>query len=152
MNKAFVREPDLTDPLCPQCGSTGEAVEWETVVSLVQAEVLNPTAPITRDAPYYCPLAACAVVYFDSLGRAISKGFLKQPAYPKDQESPICPCFGLTTEDIERDLEEGAPTRTRAAVKRAASDEADCLHKNLTGRSCASDVQRFYVRHQSTKS
>jgi hypothetical protein len=149
MNKAFVREPDLSDPLCPQCGSTGDAVEWETIVSLVQPSVLAPTAPITRDAAYYCPLAACAIVYFDSLGRSISRESLNRPAYPKSQKAPICPCFGLTTDDIDRDLAEGAPTRTRAAVKQAATDEADCLHKTLTGRSCTADVQRYYVRGQS---
>lgn len=152
MNKAFVREPDVTDPLCPHCESTGDAVEWETVASLIKPEVFTPTAPITRDAAYFCPLGSCDVVYFDSLGRMILRSSLLHPAYPKDSEAPICPCFGLTVNDIHRDLSEGMPTRTRAAVKRAATEEADCLHRNLTGRSCVGDVQRYYVRGKSQQS
>lgn len=149
MNKAFVREPDATEPICPACGSEGDNVDWETVESLVRAEILSPTTPITRNAAAYCPNAACAVVYFDSLGRSILKEALKHPAYPKDTKAPICPCFGLTTDDIEQDLVEGAPTRTRAAIKRAQSDEADCVHQNISGHSCSAEVQRYYIRRQT---
>jgi hypothetical protein len=150
MNKAFVREPDASDPLCPACGSIGERVEWETVTSLVRSEVLA-SGPITREEAYFCPLGTCAVVYFDELGRSVTKDALTTPAYPKDPDAPICPCFGLCVEDIERDLAEGAPTRTRAAVQRAKTDEADCLHRNLHGRSCVAEVQRSYVRRQAEK-
>lgn len=149
MNKAFVREPDVTDPLCPSCGGIGDAVEWETVKSLVRPEVLGPVSPINRDAASYCSNPTCAVIYFDSLGRSISRESLREPGYPKDSSAPICPCFGLTTEDIDRDLAEGAPTRTRAAIKRAQSEEADCEHHNLSGKSCANEVQRYYIRRQS---
>ena len=150
MNKAFVREPDITDPQCPHCGSTGEAVEWETITALVRSEVFVAAAPLTPSASYYCPHPTCKVIYFDALGRFLLHSTLREPAYPKDSQAPICPCFGLTSDDIHRDMAEGAPTRTRAAVKRAATDEADCLHRNLSGRSCVADVQRYYVRQQST--
>jgi hypothetical protein len=148
MNKAFVRDPDVTDPLCPACGSTGEAVDWETIAALVRADILAPAAPLTRDAAYYCPLATCDVAYFDGLNRKVGVESLIRPCYPKNAAAPICPCFGLTLDDIDRDLTEGAPTRTRAAVKRASTDEADCVHRNLSGRSCAADIQRYYVRRQ----
>ena len=149
MNKAFVREPDMTDPLCPHCGSIGEAVEWETVTALVRSDVLAGASPLTPSASYYCPHPPCRVIYFDALGRFLLHSALRAPAYPKDGGAPICPCFGLTLDDIDRDVAEGAPTRTRAAVKRAATEEADCLHRHVSGRSCVAEVQRYYVRRQS---
>jgi Zinc binding domain len=148
MNKAFVRDPDVHDPICPQCGSLGEAVEWETIQAMVRTEVLAGAAPLTHSDPYYCPHGPCSVIYFDAMERRILRDALKQPAYPKDSSAPICPCFGLTLDDIQQDLTEGAPTRTRAAVKRAATDEADCLHRTLHGKSCVAEVQRYYLRHQ----
>lgn len=149
MNKAFVREPDVTDPLCPQCGSIGDAVEWETVAALVRGEVLAGASPLTQSAAYYCPHPTCQVIYFDALGRFLLQSVLRTPCYPKDPTAPICPCFGLTLDDIDRDVAEGAPTRTRAAVKLASTEEADCHHRNVSGRSCVAEVQRYYVRRQS---
>jgi hypothetical protein len=150
MNKAFVREPDLTDAVCPACGGVGDAVDWETVTSIVKPEFLSPVAPVTRDAVSYCGTPSCSIIYFDSLGRSIGREVMKTPSFPKDPTAPICPCFGFSTDEIELDLAEGAPTRTRAAIKRAQSDEADCIHRHPSGKSCAADLQSYYIRRQSS--
>jgi hypothetical protein len=66
--------------------------------------------------------------------------------YPKDPTAPICACFGLTRDDIEADVREGAPTRTKAVLQKAKSPEARCMHTAANGRSCVAYVQKYYLQ------
>lgn len=145
MNKAFVREPDSDDAKCPRCGALGTSVLRETVEALVKPEVLDRLA----QSASYCPTPICEVVYFDAFERVVVTDELIRPVYPKDPDAPICPCFGVTTDAIEQDLTEGTVQRTRQLVEQAKSPEARCQTMAVQGRSCATEVQRYYMRRKN---
>jgi hypothetical protein len=143
MNKAFVREPDDTGQLhCPTCGSLGVAVQRETW----QAHVKPEAATQLAESAFFCPFARCDVVYFDMFERRITTEEVPHGVYPKDPQAPICGCFGLTAEDVESDIRDGAPTRVRQVVARAKSDEARCRTMSPSGQSCVAEVQRYYMK------
>lgn len=142
MNKAFLREPEPEADRCPLCGTKGEPVLAVTV----QAHVAPEKWKQISEPASFCPVASCEVVYFDSLGRTILTSELTHPVYPKDASAPLCPCFGLSAEDIEADVREGAPTRTRAVLQQAQSPQACCTRKAANGRSCVAYVQKYYLQ------
>ncbi len=142
MNKAFVREPDATVDYCPRCGASGEPVGPETLAAHLSDEQRGRIAPSAA----FCPTPRCEVAYFDGFERVVLAAELGRPVYPKDPAAPLCACFGLTREDVERDVEEGVVTRTRAAVERANSPEARCARMAANGRPCVAYVQRYYVQ------
>jgi hypothetical protein len=144
MNKAFVREPETTHEYCPRCGARGVAVGEETLQSFLGTELRRELAQTAS----FCPTPNCEVAYFDVLERTVPVSALGVPIYPKDLAAPICPCFGLTCEEIEQDVREGVVTRTRAAVERAKSAEAQCTVKSPTGRSCQAAVQGYYMKRR----
>jgi hypothetical protein len=146
MNKAFVREADSDDVRCPRCGSMGEAVDEATVRALVKPEVADRLA----QSASYCVLPVCEVVYFDAFERVVTIDELMHPVYPKDPDAPICPCFGATTEMIEEDLAEGGVQRTRKLVEQSKSPAAQCLTHSVNGKSCAAEVQRYYMKRRGT--
>jgi CopZ-like zinc binding protein len=142
MNKAFIREPDATDVLCPRCGSVGVRVERLTVESHVPPEprrVLAATA-------YFCPTPTCNVAYFDALEAQVAVQSLTRPVFPKDQHAPLCPCFGLSREDVEADVAEGTPHRIRELLAKSKSAAAHCDRASPTGRCCMPEVQRYYFK------
>jgi len=145
MNKAFVKEQEPTGDYCPHCGVRGLPVGAETVGHHVPLELQRDLS----EAAYFCPTPECQVVYFDVFDRAISLDKLVKPVYPKDASAPICPCFGLTTEEIERDIEEGGVARVKAAIERAKSADADCATRAANGRSCVPFVQSYYMKHRA---
>jgi hypothetical protein len=141
VNKAFVREPDLTAEYCPRCGSKGETVGAKTLRAfLTDAQRSGIAEPAN-----FCPSPQCNVVYFDSFERVVLTTDIPRPIYPKDLAAPICPCFGLTREDIEQDVREGVATRTKAALEKAKSDQARCVEKAANGRPCVAYVQKYYM-------
>jgi hypothetical protein len=145
MNKAFIRESDDTAAArCPRCGSLGIAVGAETLAAQSDAEALRALA----DAAFYCPFPKCEVGYFDQFEQTVLADLLRQPAYPKDPNAPICNCFGFTTAEIEADLREGSPRRVRELLTRSKSAEAHCLTAAPDGRCCMAEVQRYYLRAQ----
>jgi Zinc binding domain len=147
MNKAFTREPDETGAKrCPQCDSPGQQVGPETLAAQVGDEARTAIA----ESAYFCPYARCEVAYFDAFERVVKVDRLKHPIYPKDPTAPLCPCFGLTTEDVEQDVREGVVTRVRELVARTKSPEARCKEMSPTGQSCIAEVQRYYLRFRET--
>ncbi|MGQ0636141.1 MAG: hypothetical protein ACT4QC_16130 [Planctomycetaceae bacterium] len=144
MNKAFTKEPDALDARCPKCGSTGAAVYRETLESHLAPETL---AQFT-DSAFFCPFARCAVVYFDLFDRVIEESAVTTPVYPKNPQAPLCACFGLTCDDVDRDLAEGTVARTRACVERAKSPAARCAVASPSGQSCVAEVQRYYMKRR----
>lgn len=142
MNKAFVREPDNDDVLCPRCQSLGEAV--------LPTAFAATTAPDQRqqlgDRVFFCPAASCPVAYFDALESSIAAADLPRRVYPKDQSAPLCGCFGLTLEDIEDDIAEGVPRRIRELLAKSKSAAAHCSTASPTGRCCMPEVQRIYFK------
>jgi hypothetical protein len=145
MNKAFVREPEDTGQAkCPQCGSLGVSVRQETLASFLSEDSRRELA----DTAFFCPFARCEVAYFDVFERTARTDAVNRPIYPKDPEAPICGCFGLTTDEIERDLSEGVVTRVKALLARAKTPEASCLTHSASGQCCVSEVQRYYMRRR----
>ncbi len=92
----------------------------------------------------FCPFDGCKIAYFDSFDRVATIDMLVRPVYPKDLTAPLCPCFGLTLDDIQADVDEGVVSRTRDAVQKAKSPAARCSTMSPTGTSCVQDIQRCY--------
>ena len=142
MNKAFIREPDNTADYCPRCGSKGEPIGSETLRSFLTDE--NRRA-VTESANF-CPSAKCDVVYFDCFERTVRISDVQRPVYPKDPTAPICGCFGLTREDIDRDVQEGVTTRVKAILEKAKSPAARCRQMAANGKPCIGYVQKYYMQ------
>ena len=145
MNKAFVKEQEPTGDYCPRCGVRGQVVGAETVNHHVPPAFRQDLS----DAAYFCPTSECEVVYFDMFDRAILASALTEPAYPKDSTAPICPCFGVTCQDIDRDIAEGGVMRVRAVLEQAKSPAAQCTQRAVNGRSCVPFVQSYYMRSRA---
>lgn len=142
MNKAFVREPDADDALCPRCQSLGESVLASALEAATTAEQRKQLA----DRVFFCPAPNCPVAYFDAMESAVEAAALPKPVYPKDANSPICGCFGLSLEDIEDDVAEGVPRRIRELLAKSKSPAAHCSTASPTGRCCMTEVQRIYFK------
>lgn len=142
MNKAFVREPDQTADHCPRCGSRGEPVGRETLGSFLTDQQRQMLA----EPASFCPSPKCKVVYFDGLERTILAEQIGRPVYPKDPAAPICACFGLTREDIERDVRAGDKSRVKAILEKAKSPEARCRTAAANGQPCIAYVQKYYMQ------
>lgn len=145
MNKAFVRESDSTDVLCPACGAVGETVPRETLTAHLPETLRGRLV----DAAVFCPTGTCEVAYFDAFEGTVLATELPTAVYPKDPNAPICACFGFTTEDIEDDLAEGTPRRIRELLARSKSPAAHCGTASPTGRTCIPEVQRYYFRRKA---
>ena len=142
MNKAFVREPDVTADYCPRCGSAGDPVGEITLAAhLTPEQRRNLSEPAN-----FCASPRCEVAYFDKFERFVPAVELARPVYPKDPAAPLCPCFGLTCDDVDQDVADGGVTRVRAAVEKAKSPEARCVELSPNGRSCVAMVQRYYMQ------
>ncbi|QDU30002.1 hypothetical protein ETAA8_51200 [Anatilimnocola aggregata] len=148
MNKAFTREPDADDVLCPKCGASGDAVPEAAVSSYVSAELRKKLS----DTVYFCSTTSCPVAYFDAMEGAIEAAALNQPIYPKDPAAPICGCFGFKLEDIEDDAAEAVPRRIRELLAKSKSPAAHCSSAAPNGRCCLPEVQRLYFRLKSQAS
>ena len=144
MNKAFVREPDEPDlHRCPQCEVPGRPV---TPVTL-EANLSQDAVRELGTSAFHCPNARCGVVYFDRNDMAVDGSRLARPAVDADDpDQPLCPCFGFMRQDVQLDLQEGAPTRTRALLARAQSPQAHCETSTIDGQSCVARVQQYYLK------
>jgi hypothetical protein len=66
------------------------------------------------------------------------------PAYPKDPEGPICPCFGVTAAEITADARAGLKERVRDLRQRSESPEARCRVRCPDGECCIPRVFRLF--------
>ena len=143
MNKAFVREPDEPDPRCPRCGVLGESVGRPTLAAHLPLEAVTQLG----ESACYCANPRCPVAYYDAAGAEVPLTLVREPAYPKDPDAPICSCFGLTAEQVERDARAGDPKRVRELIARAQGPEARCGTAAPGGRSCVGEVQKLFLKH-----
>jgi len=144
MNKAFVREPDVTADYCPKCGAAGESVGAVTLAAQLTAEQRQHLA----EPANFCSTPRCEVAYFDKFERFVLAADLARPVYPKDPAAPLCACFGLTADDIDQDIAEGTVSRVRAAIEKAKSPDARCVELAPNGRPCIAQVQRYYMQQR----
>jgi len=146
MNKAFCKEPDETrPPRCPRCGAEGSRVEPATLASHVAAADVEGLG----DPAYFCGTDACDVAYYDLLERIVPADRASGLPWPKDPAGTLCACHGLTADDVDADIAEGAPTRVREIVRLAGRPEAACATRSADGRSCVARLQRHYVRRRA---
>jgi len=110
------------------------------------AAQIGAGAEALGEPAYFCPFGRCEVVYFDLLGRVVMTDALSRGVYPKDLESPICACFGLTEEHVLADVREGRVRRVRELIEKAKSPAAACVTTAPSGQSCVADVQRCYLQ------
>ena len=141
MNKAFVRESDSTVDYCPRCGSKGDPVGPQTLTNYLSDQQRRTIAVSAS----FCPAANCPVAYFDTFKRVVLAAELARPVYPKDPRAPVCACFGLTLEEIERDATEGVVARVRQIVEKSKAAEARCTDLAANGRPCTGYVQKCYL-------
>jgi len=142
MNKAFVREPDTTETFCPKCGAAGVPVPWITV----EHQVTEEKRRVLAASSFFCTTPSCEVAYFDAMESFSLAADLMRPVYPKDPAAPLCPCFGLTRQDVEDDADEPVPVRIRALLARSKSPAAHCETASPTGRCCLPEVQKYYFK------
>ncbi|WP_425614584.1 hypothetical protein NA78x_004457 [Anatilimnocola sp. NA78] len=142
MNKAFTREPDTNDVLCPRCDSIGDAVPESAVSHFAPQELRKQLG----DTIYFCPAASCPVVYFDAMEATIETTAIAEPVYPKNPAAPLCGCFGFTLEDVQDDVFDTTPRRIRELLARSKSSEARCATAAVSGRCCLPEVQRLYFK------
>ncbi len=150
MNKAFVSEPEPAEPRCPTpngCDSLGQRVTRKTLESQLSEDQIATLA----DKAYYCSSPGCLVAYFDDWGTAVPASALRTSAYPKDPEAPICPCFGVSAEEIRTNAEAGSRERIRELLEKAESHEARCETCSPSGESCVTEVRRLFLQHFQPK-
>lgn len=145
MNKAFTKEPESSEGECPRCGAKGVSVGRETLEYHLPADALTEIA----ESAYFCATPHCEVAYFDIFDRIVPVERMLHPVYPKDLEAPLCPCFEFTREDVEKDVQEGVPTRIRALLAKSKSPEAHCVSRSPSGQCCMPEVQRYYMKLRS---
>jgi len=142
VNKAFVRESESTEVRCPRCGAIGEEALRSAVESLTTPETRRSLAATA----FFCPTPICDVAYFDALEAIVPVAAIVRPVYPKDPDAPLCPCFGLTYDDVMEEASHSVPARIRELNRRAKTDDARCFEAAPTGRCCLPEVQRLYFK------
>ena len=146
MNKAFVKEIDAdARVLCPQCGAMGIAVGKGPLDTHVGAEARSRIS----DSAWCCGNSDCSVVYFNLFDQTVNVDELKQPVYPYDLDSAICPCFGFTYDDVDCDSRDTVPHRIRELVAKSKSPDARCQALAVDGQCCLREVQLLYLKLKS---
>jgi hypothetical protein len=140
LSRAFVRDPEPGEPLCPECRTPGEEVGVPTLEAQLPAEIRSPLKGIA----YYCVNPACRTAYFTGWGAGVPASALASPAYPKDGNAPICPCFGLRADEVVADAQNGRRERVRELVERSKGPDARCQTRCPDGRPCIPRVLRLF--------
>lgn len=148
MNKAFVKDPEPSDPRCPRprgCDGLGIPVGRLTLNAQLPAAVAASLA----DAAYFCPNPACDVAYFDVYEKTVAVSALRRSIYPKDPSAPICACLGVTEAEIREQAAAGCRDCVRRVLAAAEGPDARCLTESPSGTSCATEVRRLFLQHFS---
>lgn len=139
----------VSEPLCPTNGAKGREVPMTAVASLVRWEV---EAHRLVDPNYFlCRDSSCETVYFGSSGSLISNDDLRVRVGFKEKEGPIplCYCFGVTEEDIRREvLEMGKCPSQDRIVAEVKKGNCACHVKNPAGGCCLGDITKAIKRFQ----
>jgi len=143
MNKAFVREPESDGRQhCPRCGTLGIPVGAEPLDHYIRSEFRSKM----REAAWFCNFARCEVAYFNEFEEVVVVDELNFPVYPKDFDAPLCACFGFSYSDVEADVRDDRPSRTRELLAKSKSHQARCQSLAADGRPCIGAVQELYMR------
>jgi len=145
MNKAFTKESDDPTDRCPTpkgCGRPAKPVSPETLVAQLAPE---DAASFNRNV-WFCANPECPVAYFDAWGTVAQCDALAVVPWPKDPNGPVCGCRGVTAERIREAALAGDREFVRDILKQATAEDALCAERSATGRSCAKDLRRLFLR------
>lgn len=143
MNKAFVRESDdPSDLRCPACRAIGTPVGHDTLAAHLPPEMVGRLG----SQPHFCPNPRCDAGYFDGLEQIVPASEIHPSIYPKNPSAQICPCLGITAEQVESDARAADPARIRKAIAHAALPEARCATLAACGHPCTGEIQRLYIK------
>lgn len=128
---------------CPVSGTRSKQVGLVTIQSLVR-HLPFQMAPAQY---YFCEAANCDVVYFPSNPTAPTfyrdDLLVRVGVKETDDSIPVCYCFGITREAIEKEVRE---TGTSTVVERIKAEvkagRCACELKNPAGRCCLGQVNR----------
>ncbi len=127
---------------CPVCGVLGQSVPFETVKSMVSADVPD------TEAFCVCLTADCDVVYFSS-ARAFEQAEVRVPVAWKNGANPkyVCYCNHVTeNEVVQAVIEHGARTVADVAKVTGAMKNGKCLVNNPKGTCCHTDIEHVIQR------
>ncbi len=144
MSRAFLREADAPEPRCPEpagCGGRGVSVTEFTLRAHVGEEAVREL----RGELFLCPDPHCDVAYFDAAHGRLTVDRLRAHGWPKDPDAPVCPCVGVTENDVEDFARDGRTDLMRAFLARTEGPEARCLARRLDGQSCVTDARRIFL-------
>ena len=138
-----MKESEPGEPRCPECAALGLAVERLTVEAHVTAEAVKRLSfPAS-----WCATPRCGVAYFDPWNATVLVTELLHGAtWPKDPAGVLCACFRTLPDEIEADAKAGRSDRIKELVRRAQSREQQCEVRAPSGRSCATEARRLFLR------
>jgi hypothetical protein len=135
-----MKEGEAPEPRCPSCDTLGDAVGPPTLVAQVPADLRGALG----DRAYYCVNSACRTAYFNGWGTVVPAERIARPAFPKDPDGPLCPCFGVSPSQILSEAREGRKEGIRSLKARAEGPEARCAECSPDGRSCLPRALRLF--------
>lgn len=138
---------------CPVSGTRSKQVAVLTVKSLVRH--LPFGMPSTQY--YFCDAPGCDVVYFPLHPEALTFRredlLVRIGAKETEDSSPVCYCFGITRDQIQKEIRKtgksAAAERVKAEVK---ADRCACEVKNPSGKCCLGDIARTVKLAQESAS
>ena len=130
------------DGKCPSSGSKGRPVAWQTVAALTVGRVPP------NQSYWLCEDSDCPALYFGADGTTVAVGDVApQPGFKAVADGLVCYCFLYRHSDLERDVAEGAPTRTLDAITaEVKARNCACEVRNPTGKCCLGAIRRDLKR------
>jgi len=133
---------------CPDCGNVGSRVDSITLKAMLTASALRRGIP---DAPRFCAIERCPVVYFDRQACVtIGEPDLRVRVHAKHPTSgsvPVCYCFDYTPATIEQEIMRTGSSTARATITREVqAGHCACEVRNPKGTCCLGDVARVEDR------
>lgn len=128
--------PELHDPQCPECATTGK---------LVGAAPVRPHAPDAVDGPWcFCPNVSCQVVFFLDDDMIDDDDVISQVGRKAGSKPvPVCFCFAHTAAAITADVVQHGRSTIKESVKAAvAGGLCACEHLNPAGACCLPAIRR----------
>lgn len=135
------QNPPPEKPACPLTGANGKPVAAETIVALVQNEVL-----VRMPSPegfYFCPDPSCDGVYFNMEGKIIHTVDMRVAVHQKssDPDVHVCYCFNYTPCKIFEEIKRTGKSAAVAEItRRVQVGECACEIKNPQGTCCLGNV------------
>lgn len=131
---------------CPACGSTGKAVQMQTVRAMVAVSLHEVRGQRYR----FCVTPACPVVYYDVVvGASFTQEQLREPVYQKQpgrDDSLLCYCFRHTVGAVrngDRERQESIVANITAGIQ---AGHCACELRNPQGACCLGNVRGLMRR------